>query len=153
MVQAVKHPTFGFLSGHDLRVMGSSPASGSRLGMEVAWDFSLSFSLSLFSNPKEPLQSSGGGCQDHKQWNLPSAVPVPLLEGPEAVHWEWHAVCQLRMGHGLLSGAGCYGPGQGEGFQGTCLPFHKLLGDLMKISFPWPSVTKSKIEFYRISFA
>lgn len=27
----------------------------------------LSLSLSLFSNPKDPIQSSGGGCQDHKQ--------------------------------------------------------------------------------------
>ena len=31
MVQSVKCPTLGFGSGHDLRVLGSSPASGSPL--------------------------------------------------------------------------------------------------------------------------
>ena len=34
MAQLVKHPTIGFGTNHDLRVLGSSPASGSKL----AWD-------------------------------------------------------------------------------------------------------------------
>jgi len=36
VVQLVKHPTLGFSSGDDLRVMRSSPASGSTLSMEPA---------------------------------------------------------------------------------------------------------------------
>ena len=39
-------PTLDFGSGHDPRVVGSSPASGSALGAEPAWD-----SLSLFLCP------------------------------------------------------------------------------------------------------
>ena len=34
MAQWVKHPTLGFTSGHDLRVMGSSPTLGSVLNGE-----------------------------------------------------------------------------------------------------------------------
>ena len=41
----VKHPAFDFGSGHDLRVVESSPVSGSVLDMEPAQD-SLSLSLS-----------------------------------------------------------------------------------------------------------
>lgn len=40
----VKCPTLDFSSGHDLRVVGLSPTSGSVLGLEPAWD-SFSFSL------------------------------------------------------------------------------------------------------------
>ena len=36
VAQSVKHPTFDFCSGHDLRVMGSSPTSGSALGVDPA---------------------------------------------------------------------------------------------------------------------
>ena len=36
MVQLIKHMTLGFCSGHDLTVVGSSPASGSMLNMESA---------------------------------------------------------------------------------------------------------------------
>ena len=38
--QSVKHPTLDFSLGHDLRVMRSSPTSGSTLGMEPAQDSS-----------------------------------------------------------------------------------------------------------------
>jgi len=34
-VQSVKHPTLDFSSGHDLGVMGSSPALGSTQGLFV----------------------------------------------------------------------------------------------------------------------
>ena len=34
---AVMHPTLGFGSGHDPRVKGSIPASGSAPGLEFAW--------------------------------------------------------------------------------------------------------------------
>ena len=47
--QSVGHPTLDFSSGHDLRIVrsspGSSPATGSTLSGECAWDF-LSPSLS-----------------------------------------------------------------------------------------------------------
>ena len=36
VTQSVKHPTFGFGSGHDLRVMRSSPELGSTLSMKPA---------------------------------------------------------------------------------------------------------------------
>ena len=36
MVQSVKHSTLDIASGHDLRVMKSSPVSGSALGMDPA---------------------------------------------------------------------------------------------------------------------
>ena len=44
--QSVEHPTLDFSSGHDARVVGSSPVPGSALSVEPAWD-SLSLSLSL----------------------------------------------------------------------------------------------------------
>ena len=39
MAQLVKHPTLGFHSGHDLRVVGMRPISGSSLWVEPAQDF------------------------------------------------------------------------------------------------------------------
>jgi len=36
MGQLVEHPILGFSSGHDLRVLGSSPTSGSVISMESA---------------------------------------------------------------------------------------------------------------------
>ena len=36
MAQLSKHPTLDFGSGHDLRVVRSSPASGSKLGVDPA---------------------------------------------------------------------------------------------------------------------
>ena len=36
VVQSVEHPTLGFSSGHDLRVMRSRPVSGSKLSEESA---------------------------------------------------------------------------------------------------------------------
>ena len=39
MALLVKHPTLGFSSGHDLKVVGLDPVSGSVLSMESAWDF------------------------------------------------------------------------------------------------------------------
>ena len=36
MAKLVKHLTLGFGSGHDLRVMGWSPVSGSVLGLQLA---------------------------------------------------------------------------------------------------------------------
>lgn len=44
--------------------------------------------LSLSSDLKDPLQSSGSGCEDRKQQDLQSTVPVPVLEGTEEVHRE-----------------------------------------------------------------
>ena len=38
VAQSVKCPTLDFSSGHDLRVVGLSPASGSKLSGESAWD-------------------------------------------------------------------------------------------------------------------
>ena len=55
MEQSVKHPTLGFGSGPDLRVMGSSPGSGSVLSAESARD---SLSLSLWSCPLPTLSVS-----------------------------------------------------------------------------------------------
>ena len=46
VAQSVKHPTLGFSSGNDLRVVRSSPNSVHGLSMESAGD-SLSLSLSL----------------------------------------------------------------------------------------------------------
>ena len=46
MVQSVKCLTLDFGSGHDLTIVGLSPALGSALSMEPAWN-SLSLSLSL----------------------------------------------------------------------------------------------------------
>lgn len=37
MLQSIKHPTLGFGSGRDLRVMRLSPSLGSVLGAESAW--------------------------------------------------------------------------------------------------------------------
>ena len=48
VVQSVERPTLDFGSGHDPRVAGSSPASGSTL--EPAWD-----SVSLSPCPSHPL--------------------------------------------------------------------------------------------------
>ena len=48
MAQSVEHPTLDFSSGHDPKVMGLSPTSGSVLGVEPAWDKSvLTISQSL----------------------------------------------------------------------------------------------------------
>ena len=38
VAQSVERLTLDFSSGHDLRVMGSSPALGSVLSMEPAWN-------------------------------------------------------------------------------------------------------------------
>ena len=46
MAQLVKHPSLDFGSGHDLRVLGLSPASGSTLRGESEDSFSLSLPLS-----------------------------------------------------------------------------------------------------------
>ena len=46
VVHLVKHHTLDFGSGHDLGVIGLSPALGSELGVESAWD-SLSLSPSV----------------------------------------------------------------------------------------------------------
>ena len=45
VAQSIECPTLDFGSGYDLMVVGSSPALGSVLGMEPAWDY-LSPSLS-----------------------------------------------------------------------------------------------------------
>ena len=37
MAQWVKHPILNFVSGHNLRVVRSSPMLGSMLGMEPTW--------------------------------------------------------------------------------------------------------------------
>ena len=52
MAQSVKHPTLDFGSGHDLMVVGSSPASGSVL---TVW--SLLGILSLLSLCPSPTRS------------------------------------------------------------------------------------------------
>ena len=54
MVQLVEHLTIGFGSGHDLRVLGWSPRSGSMLGGESAWRISSSPS----APPFDPSPSS-----------------------------------------------------------------------------------------------
>ena len=38
VAQLAEHPTLDFASGHDPRVVGSSPVSGSVLSVEPAWD-------------------------------------------------------------------------------------------------------------------
>ena len=48
MAQSVKPLTFDFCSGCHLRVVGSSPVSGSTLSLEPAWN---SLSLSLCPSP------------------------------------------------------------------------------------------------------
>jgi len=55
VVQLVKHPTFGFGSGHDLAAVGLSPVSGSALSAEPASDsrpLPTSHSLSIKSFKK-----------------------------------------------------------------------------------------------------
>ena len=49
MARSVKRPTLDFGSGHDPRVVGSSPTLDSMLSMEPAWD---SLSLSLCPSPQ-----------------------------------------------------------------------------------------------------
>ena len=49
VAQSVDCPTLDFGSGHDPRVVGSSPKLGSGLSVEPAWD---SLSLLLLSSPK-----------------------------------------------------------------------------------------------------
>ena len=39
MAQSVKHPTLDFGSGHDLRIVSSSPILGSLLSAESAYDY------------------------------------------------------------------------------------------------------------------
>jgi len=51
VAQPVGHPTLGFGSGHDLRVVGLRPAWGSMLSEDSVWD-----SLSLFLCPTPPLK-------------------------------------------------------------------------------------------------
>ena len=53
MAQSVEHLTLDFGSGHDPRVMGSSPASGSELSVKPALDF-----LSRSLCPSPPLACS-----------------------------------------------------------------------------------------------
>ena len=48
MAQSVEHWTLDFGSGHDLRVMGSSPVSGTVLSVASAWG-SVSLPLPLHS--------------------------------------------------------------------------------------------------------
>ena len=48
VVQSVDCLTLDSSSGHDLRIVGSSPRSGSTQSMEPAWD---SLSLSLCPSP------------------------------------------------------------------------------------------------------
>ena len=50
MAQSVERLTLDFSSGHDPRVLGSSPMSGSVLSVEPTWD-SLSLFLSLSLSP------------------------------------------------------------------------------------------------------
>ena len=66
MAQLVEHLTLDFGSGHDPRVMGSSPMSGSMLSVEPAWDslspihsfiLSLSLSLSLSKNKNKTFKN------------------------------------------------------------------------------------------------
>ena len=56
MAQLVEHLTLHFGSGHDPRVMGSSPRSGSVLIMETVRD-SLSLSLSLSLSALSPARA------------------------------------------------------------------------------------------------
>ena len=59
IAQSVKCGTVGFSSGHDLRVMRLSPACGSMLSTESAWDsLSLSLLLLLSSTPMLSLSCS-----------------------------------------------------------------------------------------------
>ena len=72
VVQLVERPTLGFSSGHDLRVMGPSPALGSVLSGRVCWRFSALplpallgthvVSLSLYQNhiTPPPRDKAGG---------------------------------------------------------------------------------------------
>ena len=52
VAQLVGHPPLDFGSGHDPRVVGSSPMLGSALGMEPVWD-----SISLFLCPSSQSRS------------------------------------------------------------------------------------------------
>ena len=59
VARSIEHQTLDFSSGHDPRVMESSPVSGSLLSMEPAWD-SLSPSAPL-SHSRSLSQKKGGG--------------------------------------------------------------------------------------------
>ena len=48
MAQPVEWPALDFSSGHDLRVLESSPTLGSALSMEPAWDSLPPSPLSLY---------------------------------------------------------------------------------------------------------
>ena len=59
MAQSVKHPTLDFSSGHDPRVVGSSPVSGSALiAQSLLGILSHLFSLLSFSLKTNKLKKS-----------------------------------------------------------------------------------------------
>jgi len=70
VAQSVKCPTLDFRSGHDLRVVRSSPVSGSTLGHRACSRFSLAHSPS---------------------------IPSPLLSLPLKKKKKWRQGCPLSL--------------------------------------------------------
>lgn len=70
MAQLVKSPILDFRSGHDLRVVISSPMLGSTLGHEAHLRFPLSHSS---SKPYPPLSLS------YKQWGQGCPLSLKLI--------------------------------------------------------------------------
>ena len=64
MAQLVERPTLDFSSGHDPRVVGSSPTLDSTLSMEPSWD-SFSLSLSSLSQKTNKQQQQQKTWQNH----------------------------------------------------------------------------------------
>lgn len=93
--QLVKHLTLDFGSGHDLRVMGSRPLSGSMLSRESAWD-SHSLSLpSLSPFPSLPLSLPHSLSQIINLFffkdSLTPLQPLPMAKWKSSLMqiWKW----------------------------------------------------------------
>ena len=77
MAQSLDHPTLDLGSGHDPRIVGSSPTLGSTLSKKPAWDSlspfaplpcSLSHSLSQKVKKKNTLDRISSGLEETEEW-------------------------------------------------------------------------------------
>ena len=75
VAQSAEHLTLDFCSGHDPRIVGLSPVSGSRLGVERVQDF-----RSLFLCPSLPFVFSLSKNKKIKINNLKNSTYVTLIK-------------------------------------------------------------------------
>ena len=77
MAQSVEHLTLDFSSGHDPRVMGLSPKTGSVLSVEPAWD---SLSFLLFPSPSQiKKQNKQTKTQNTHTYKMDYVAPEAIL--------------------------------------------------------------------------